>query len=178
MLTFAPDCPPVPIKTWSALGQPELRRPPPRGRAFLVPVIPGGCLVQYLVALERPWPSRAPAAASSGPGLPVLEIRGGCLVQYLVALERPWPSRAPAAAPRGPGLPGTRDPGRVPGAVPGCPGAPLANPITGGHPQGGRACRYPRSGACAWCSTWSPWSALGQPELRRPPPGEGRMPCD
>ncbi|WP_339332223.1 hypothetical protein [Aeromonas caviae] len=31
---------------------------------------------------------------------------------------------------------GTRDPGRVPGAVPGRPGAPLATPITGGCPSG------------------------------------------
>ncbi|WP_339332238.1 hypothetical protein [Aeromonas caviae] len=60
-------------------------------------------------------------------------------MQYLVALEHPWPTRSPAAASSGPGLPGTRDPGRVPGAVPGRPGAPLANPITGGLPQGGRA---------------------------------------
>ncbi|WP_339332226.1 hypothetical protein [Aeromonas caviae] len=38
--------------------------------------------------------------------------------------------------PQGAGPAGTRDPGRVPGAVPGRPGAPLANPITGGCPSG------------------------------------------
>ena len=86
---------------WSALGHPDHRRPPPGGPGLPVPEIRGGCLVQYLVALERPWPSRAPAAAPRGPGLPVPVIPGGCLVQYLVALERPWPTRAPAAAPRG-----------------------------------------------------------------------------
>ncbi|WP_339332247.1 hypothetical protein [Aeromonas caviae] len=71
---------------------------------------------------------------------------------------------------------GTRDPGRVPGAVPGRPGAPLAIPSSGGRPQGAGPSWYPRSGAGAWCGTWLPWSALGQPDHRRPPPGGPGLP--
>ncbi|WP_339332236.1 hypothetical protein [Aeromonas caviae] len=71
---------------------------------------------------------------------------------------------------------GTRDPGRVPGAVPGRPGAPLAIPISGGRIERARPAWYPRSRAGAWCSTWSPWSALGHPDHRRPPPGGPGLP--
>ncbi|WP_339332235.1 hypothetical protein [Aeromonas caviae] len=38
---------------------------------------------------------------------------------------------------------GTRDPGRVPGAVPGCPGAPLAIPSSGGRLERAGPSWYP-----------------------------------
>ncbi len=130
--------------------------------------------MQYLVALERPWPTRSPAASPRGAGPSwYSRSRAGARCSTWSpwsALGQPDHRRPP---PGGPGLPGTRDPGRVPGAVPGRPGAPLATPITGGRLERARPAGTRDPGRVPGAVPGRPGAPLANPSSGGRPQGAG-----